>query len=122
MFFPFCETETVTVLDPLTVIDPVRSASALASAFTSRVALPLPEVFPTWIQDADGVAVQSFSVEMYTSFVDVSSASKEMDSGLTVRLSFSSGLFPVGSQETERKRAATRGSMGNNFRIMVQYV
>ena len=119
MFFPFWVTDTVTVFEPLTVIDPERSFSALASAVTSMVVLPVPEVLFTWIQPAEGVAVQSFSVVTYISLIDASSASKVMDSGFTVRVSLTTGSLPLGLQVTQRKRAARMGSMGKSFRIMV---
>ena len=120
IFFPFWVMETVTVFVPLTVMDPVRSSPVLTSTFTARVALPVPEVFSIWIQLSEGVAVQSFSVVTYTSLTDASSASKSREAGLTVKVSVTTGFCSVGSQETARNKAATRGRMGKRFRIMVQ--
>ena len=87
MFFPFWVTAIETVLDPLTEIEPERSSPVLASTFTARLALPVPEVFSIWIQEAEGVAVQSFSVVTYTSLLEASSASNSSEAGLTVRVS-----------------------------------
>ena len=122
MFRPFWDTAIVSVFDPLTVIDPERSSPVLASTVTARVPLPVPEVFSMRIQLAEGVAVQSFSVVTYTSLVEASSASNSSEVGFTVRVSWTSGLFFVGSQEKRTSSAAREARMEMSVRFIRQFV
>ena len=91
---PDCDTLTLAFLLPqATSTEPVRAPSpVLASTFTDREPLPLPEAGETWIQPADAEANQDSEAVTVMSLVDVSSSEKDSVAGLTERLSCGVGV------------------------------